>query len=123
MSNECTPIGAIGKIVDRSTPSLVTGSDGYITTQIVFASTRRPRSFKNFAGATAMFPGAVASVAFVGTLVSADLATVNFAMPASGTALITPGDPVSFQVNVVDDVAGHAIILFEDAITIVASLF
>lgn len=123
--NQQQPSAIYGRIVDRSTPSLVVGSDAFIVTQIAFRESKQPYSFSQFVGATASFQSAddpSTPVNFIGALESADLGTVRFDMAASGTALMLAGDPISFQQEL-KDARGTSIIIFSDALTVVDGLF
>lgn len=112
-----------GRVVDQSTPALVQGADLYVVAQLVFVETREPYGISGFGGASAQFPAAAGGAVTVpGTLVSADLGTLRFDVAASGSTALAVGDPVSFQVELVDT-RGKSIVILEDAITVAASLF
>jgi hypothetical protein len=113
----------IGRVVDQSTPALVQGADLYVVAQLVFDGTREPYAIANFTGASAQFPAAAGgAVTIPGTLVSADLGTLRFDLAASGSSALAVGDPLSFQVELVD-ARGKSIVILEDALTVAASLF
>jgi hypothetical protein len=100
----CNKAGVIGKIYDRSQPALVKGSDFALTIQLQFKGSEEPATIAGFVGATGYFRKEDGSTLDkVGTLGSADLATVSFALPAEDTALLGAGDESSFEVGVEDD--------------------
>lgn len=116
--------GVIGRIVSRSQPQIVRGSDAFIITQLHYEDQScSPYKFEGFQGASAVFKD-TANVAYTvaGALDSADLGQVRFDIPATGTTAIKAGDPVIFQQVFLDD-NGFLIIPFVDKISFVNPLF
>lgn len=124
----CTIKGIVGRVAETSAPRIVQGSVAFVVTQLRYADGQNcggPYALDDFVGATAQFPSAADAdtpINVVGTLVSADRGEVRFALPASGTALIAAGEPISFQ-QIFEDDTGVNIIRFDDALNVVESLF
>ena len=131
----CQNQGLIGIVYNVSTPSLVRGSDAFVVTQVQYASddgtpglspTRgTPYAFQSLQGSTAYFQSdpslGGAPVVSVGSLLSNDLGTMMFAIPASASVGLAVGDSVSFEQHV-QDARGLTILVF-DNLPVVDQLF
>lgn len=116
--------GLVGRIVARSQPSILRGTNAWLETQVLHSGSGDPYAYRGLVGATAQFLSSdnVSAVSVVGSLVSADLGRVRFDLPPSGTMGLAIGSERDFQ-QVFEDDSGVTIIPFRSAVSIEDPMF
>lgn len=119
----CNTSGIVAAIVNRSTPSIVQGSDSFLVVGVTYRGTDDPYAFESFTGASAFFTDVNSAIVNIpATLDSADRGRLRIDLAASATSELAVGEEQTFQVDF-EDARGLTKLLLENSLTVVAPLF